>query len=79
MTTKSTLCGSIVATIKERVITWQYPPEHRLTEEALSREFNVSRSPVREAGSSPAWAHNAHGKSRLRYSPSQCPRGRGDL
>jgi DNA-binding GntR family transcriptional regulator len=49
MTTKSTLCGSIVATIKERVITWQYPPEHRLTEEALSREFNVSRSPVREA------------------------------
>jgi DNA-binding GntR family transcriptional regulator len=47
--TRSTLCGSIVATIKERVIAWQYPPEYRLTEEALCREFNVSRSPVREA------------------------------
>lgn len=47
--TSSTLAGSIVATIKERVIAWQYPPEHRLTEEALCREFNVSRSPVREA------------------------------
>jgi len=45
----STLCGTIVATIKERVITWQYPPEHRLTEEALAGEFRVSRSPVREA------------------------------
>jgi len=47
--TRSTLSASIVATIKERVISWQYPPEHRLTEEALCREFNVSRSPVREA------------------------------
>jgi DNA-binding GntR family transcriptional regulator len=47
--TKSTFSASIVATIKERVIAWQYPPEHRLTEEALCREFNVSRSPVREA------------------------------
>ena len=47
--TSLTLSGSIVATIKERVIAWQYPPEHRLTEEALCREFNVSRSPVREA------------------------------
>ena len=45
----STLSASIVATIKERVISWQYPPEHRLTEEALCREFAVSRSPVREA------------------------------
>jgi DNA-binding GntR family transcriptional regulator len=49
MPSKSTLSGSIVATIKERVIAWQYPPERRLTEEALCREFNVSRSPVREA------------------------------
>ena len=47
--TRSTLSTSIVATIKERVIAWQYPPAHRLTEEALCREFNVSRSPVREA------------------------------
>jgi DNA-binding GntR family transcriptional regulator len=49
MPTSSTLSGPIVATIRERIISWQYPPEHRLTEEALSREFNVSRSPVREA------------------------------
>jgi DNA-binding GntR family transcriptional regulator len=46
---RASLSGSIVATIKERVIAWQYPPEYRLTEEALCREFNVSRSPVREA------------------------------
>lgn len=44
-----TLSGSIVATLKERIVSWQYPPEYRLTEEALCREFNVSRSPVREA------------------------------
>ena len=47
--TNSSLSASIVATLKERVIAWQYPPEHRLTEEALCREFGVSRSPVREA------------------------------
>jgi DNA-binding GntR family transcriptional regulator len=47
--TSSTLSASIVATLKERIITWRYPPEHRLTEEALCREFRVSRSPVREA------------------------------
>jgi DNA-binding GntR family transcriptional regulator len=46
---QSTLSASIVATLKERIIAWQYPPEHRLTEEALCREFQVSRSPVREA------------------------------
>ena len=45
----STLSTSIVATLKERIIAWQYPPEHRLTEEGLCREFGVSRSPVREA------------------------------
>ena len=45
----TTLGGSIVATLKERIVSWRYPPEYRLTEEGLSREFNVSRSPVREA------------------------------
>ena len=45
----STLSASIVSTLKERIIAWQYPPEHRMTEEALCREFGVSRSPVREA------------------------------
>jgi DNA-binding GntR family transcriptional regulator len=45
----STLSASIVTTLKERIIGWQYPPEHRLTEDGLCREFGVSRSPVREA------------------------------
>lgn len=45
----ATLSASIVATLKGRIIAWQYPPEHRLTEEGLCREFGVSRSPVREA------------------------------
>jgi DNA-binding GntR family transcriptional regulator len=45
----SGLTASMVATLKERIIAWQYPPEHRLTEEGLCAEFGVSRSPVREA------------------------------
>ena len=38
----STLSASIVSTLKERIIGWQYPPEHRMTEEALCREFGVN-------------------------------------
>ena len=45
----SGLSASIVGTLKARIVGWQYPPEHRLTEEGLCREFGVSRSPVREA------------------------------
>ena len=45
----STLNSAGVDTIKERLLSWQYPPEHRLTEDGLCREFGVSRSPVREA------------------------------
>jgi DNA-binding GntR family transcriptional regulator len=45
----SGLTASIVAALKERIIAWEYPPEHRLTEEGLCAEFGVSRSPVREA------------------------------
>lgn len=45
----SNLSASIVATLKERIIHWQYPPEHRLTEAELCLKFGVSRSPVREA------------------------------
>lgn len=45
----SNLSSSIVATLKEQIIHWQYPPEHRLTEAELCEKFNVSRSPVREA------------------------------
>lgn len=44
-----TLSATLIATLKERIITWNYPPEHRLTEDTLCREFGVSRSPVREA------------------------------
>lgn len=45
----SNLSSSIVATLKEQIIHWHYPPEHRLTEVELCKTFNVSRSPVREA------------------------------
>ncbi len=45
----ATFSASIVAVLKERILNWQYPPEHRLTEDGLCREFDVSRSPVREA------------------------------
>ncbi len=47
--TFSNLSVSIVSTLKERIIRWQYPPEHRLTEAELCQKFGVSRSPVREA------------------------------
>ena len=43
------LSSSIVAALKEQIIHWHYPPEHRLTEVELCKQFNVSRSPVREA------------------------------
>ena len=45
----SVLSASIVATLKERIVGWNYPPEYRLTELGLCQEFGVSRSPVREA------------------------------
>ncbi len=45
----SNLSSSIVATLKEQILHWHYPPEHRLTEVELCKTFNVSRSPVREA------------------------------
>jgi len=43
------LTAKLVATLKERIVRWEYPPGHRLTEEALCQEFGVSRSPVRAA------------------------------
>lgn len=39
----------IYNTLSNRIITWTYPPGHRLTEEEVCAEFGVSRSPVREA------------------------------
>ena len=45
----SNLSSSIVSILKEKIIHWHYPPEHRLTEVDLCKKFGVSRSPVREA------------------------------
>jgi DNA-binding GntR family transcriptional regulator len=41
--------AQIFASIKDRIIRWQYPPGHRFTEQELCDEFAVSRSPIREA------------------------------
>jgi len=45
----SALSTDIYAALKERIIRWDYSPDHRFTEEGLCVEFGVSRSPVREA------------------------------
>jgi DNA-binding GntR family transcriptional regulator len=45
----SGLADEIVSTLRKRIISWRYPPLYRLTEELLCSEFNVSRSPAREA------------------------------
>lgn len=39
----------IAMAVKERIFRWEYPPNHPLVEDALGKEFGVSRSPVREA------------------------------
>ncbi len=46
---KRNLSQPIFESLSERILHWSYLPGHRLTEEALCEEFNVSRSPVREA------------------------------
>jgi DNA-binding GntR family transcriptional regulator len=43
------MSGGIYKTLSYRINTWVYPPGQRLTEEEISDEFKVSRSPVREA------------------------------
>jgi DNA-binding GntR family transcriptional regulator len=43
------LSTEVFTTLKERIIRWEYPPAHRLTEEELCEEFGASRSPIREA------------------------------
>jgi len=45
----SALSADVFAVLKERIIRWEYSPAHRFTEEELSEEFGVSRSPIREA------------------------------
>ena len=39
----------IASVIRQRILNWEYPPNHPLGEAFLSEEFGVSRSPVREA------------------------------
>jgi len=46
---KAALGPSLVQSLKKRIVSWDYPPDHRLVEERLCEEFGVSRSPVREA------------------------------
>lgn len=46
---KNRLGTVIVETLKERILHWEYPPGYPLGEEALGKEFEVSRSPIREA------------------------------
>lgn len=43
------LSREIYETLAARINQWVYPPGHRLTEEEICVEFEVSRSPVREA------------------------------
>jgi DNA-binding GntR family transcriptional regulator len=38
----------IFASLRARILRWEYPPGYRFTEEELCREFAVSRSPIRE-------------------------------
>jgi DNA-binding GntR family transcriptional regulator len=49
MPDQNNLSAQIFAVIKDRIIRWNYPPGHRFTEQELSEEFAVSRSPIREA------------------------------
>ncbi len=43
------LAVQVLATLRERILAWHYPPGHHLGEQALCEEFNASRIPVREA------------------------------
>jgi DNA-binding GntR family transcriptional regulator len=43
------LSTEIYSILKDRIIRWDYAPGHRFTEEGLCEEFEVSRSPIREA------------------------------
>lgn len=45
----SNLSERVYNTVKQRILQWEYPPGHHLTEDALCEEFEVSRIPVREA------------------------------
>jgi len=43
------LCATVVKSLKDHIIHWEYPPGYRLLENDLCDEYGVSRSPAREA------------------------------
>ena len=43
------LIETIIETITHRIISGEYPPGYKLSENYISQEFNCSRTPVREA------------------------------
>jgi len=46
---KNGLSSDVFKKLSERILHWEYAPGQRLTEEILCAEFNMSRSPIREA------------------------------
>lgn len=45
----SQLAPQILRTLRERILSWHYPPGRHLGEQVLCEEFSASRIPVREA------------------------------
>jgi len=43
------LSNQVFLTLRDRIVNLEYPPETRLVEEELCKEFQVSRTPLREA------------------------------
>lgn len=39
----------LVQLLRRRIVAWHYSPQFQLVEEALAQEFDVSRSPIRQA------------------------------
>lgn len=39
----------LIRTLRRRIVAWHYPPQYQLIEETLAQEFDVSRSPIRQA------------------------------
>ncbi|WP_309386488.1 GntR family transcriptional regulator [Cerasicoccus frondis] len=46
---RSSRSEDVYKVLEKRILAWEYPPGHRLKEDELCKEFNVSRIPVREA------------------------------
>lgn len=47
--TSKQLAPEILRTLRERILSWHYPPGRHLGEQVLCAEFSASRIPVREA------------------------------